>query len=73
MISDPKTIPNSRLGRFIFAATVAVLAVYIQFYCFNPVGLMYALIICAPLTPLLDIVLPSEKYQWPVFTSSIGK
>ena len=64
MISDPKTIPSSRLGRFIFAAVVAALAIYIQFYCFSPLGLMYALIICAPLTPLLDIFLPAKKHEW---------
>jgi len=73
MISDPKTIPDSRLGRFVFAATVAALAIYIQFYCFNPVGLMYALMICAPLTPLFDIFLPSKKYEWPVLSASPPK
>lgn len=73
MISDPKTIPNSRLGRFIFAAAVAALAIYIQFYCFNPVGLMYALIICAPLTPLLDVFLPEKQYEWPSSATRIRK
>lgn len=68
MISDPKTVPDRRIGRFIFAAVVALLAIYIQFYCFNPVGLIYALILCAPLTPLLDTLLPSTRYEWSLST-----
>lgn len=43
MISDPKTIPVTRLGRFIFSAVVAAVAFYLRFYHYNNEAIFYAL------------------------------
>jgi len=43
MISDPKTIPETRYGRILFSGFVALLAAYFQFYLYQPAGLLYAL------------------------------
>jgi len=43
MISDPKTTPNSRLGRIVFAALVAYGAWYVQFRMFRTNGLLWSL------------------------------
>jgi enediyne biosynthesis protein E5 len=64
MISDPKTTPDSRMGRVIFAAAVAALAFLLQFGLYVPQGIIYALALMAPLTIILDRILPGQHYQW---------
>jgi Na+-transporting NADH:ubiquinone oxidoreductase subunit NqrB len=64
MISDPKTTPDSRNGRIIYALLVALTALYIQFGFFKPNGPLWGLIACAPLVPLTDLMLPGPRYDW---------
>jgi len=64
MISDPKTTPDSRTGRIVYALIVALAALYVQFGLFRPNGPLWGLITCAPLVPLLDSLLPDIRYQW---------
>ena len=64
MISDPKTTPDSRLGRILFALLVVAFAGWIQFGLFHPNGLLYALTAIAPVTPLIDRLLPGRRFQW---------
>lgn len=64
MISDPKTTPDSRTGRIVYALIVALAALYVQFSFFRPNGPLWGLIACAPLVPLLDRVLPGSRYEW---------
>jgi Na+-translocating ferredoxin:NAD+ oxidoreductase RnfD subunit len=54
MISDPKTTPDSRAGRVLFAALVAVGAWYVQFRLFRTNGLLWSLAACSLLVPLID-------------------
>jgi len=65
MISDPKTTPDSRLGRVLFAAFVALGAAWVQFGLYRPNGLIWSLFFCAPLVPLIDRLLTGERYRWP--------
>src|SRR5262249_26232967 len=44
MISDPKTTPNSRAGRIVFAVVVALGAWYVQFRLFRTNGLLWSLV-----------------------------
>jgi Na+-transporting NADH:ubiquinone oxidoreductase subunit NqrB len=64
MISDPKTTPDSRSGRILFALIVAIGAAYVQFILYHTNGLLWSLAICSILTPLIDYLLPGTKYQW---------
>lgn len=64
MISDPRSTPDSRLGRAVFGAAVALLAVIIQFFYYQPFGPMLALYFLAPLTPLLDTLSRGHRYEW---------
>lgn len=66
MISDPRTIPNSRPGRLLFAALVALGAYFVQFVLFRTNGLLYSLACCALLVPLIDRLLPGERHEWAV-------
>ncbi len=64
MISDPRTSPDSRLGRFIFAASVAVLAHYMTFFMQMRPALYVALIVLAPLVFVIDKILPAQRFAW---------
>jgi Na+-transporting NADH:ubiquinone oxidoreductase subunit NqrB len=64
MISDPKTTPDSRAGRVLFAAMVAFGAWYVQFRLFRTNGLLWSLAACSTAVPLVDWVLPGSRYAW---------
>jgi hypothetical protein len=64
MISDPRTTPDSRTGRIVYAFCVTLAALHVQFGLFRPNGPLWGLIACAPLVPLLDYVLPGSRYHW---------
>src|SRR6185503_2994618 len=64
MISDPKTTPNTRVGRILFASMVAVGAGFVAFGLFRPNGPIWALAALSPLVPLIDRLLPGPRYEW---------
>jgi len=64
MISDPRTTPDSRLGRVLFAALVALGAYTVQFWLFRTSGLLWSLAVCSLVVPLIDRLLPGPRYQW---------
>ena len=64
MISDPRTTPDSRAGRVLFATLVALGAYAVQFKLFRTNGLLWSLAVCSLLVPLIDRVLPGSRYQW---------
>ncbi len=64
MISDPKTTPDSPLGRTLFAAIVAAVAFTVQFVYYTPNGPILALIMSAPLVPLIDRFMRGRHYEW---------
>jgi hypothetical protein len=65
MISDPKTTPDSRIGRIAFAVLVAVGAWYVQFRLFRTNGFLWALAAASLLVPIIDWFVPAARYQWP--------
>jgi len=69
MISDPKTTPDSRAGRVLFALLVAAGAGWVHFHLYRPNGLIWALAAAAPLVPVLDRLLPGLRYRWPSLAS----
>ncbi len=64
MISDPKTTPDSRAGRVLFAALVAFGAWYVQFRLFRTNGLLWSLAAWSMAVPFIDQVLPGRRYSW---------
>ena len=64
MISDPRTTPDSRRGRVVFAALVALGGWYVQFRLFRTNGLLWSLAACSLLVPLLDRLLPGTRFRW---------
>jgi enediyne biosynthesis protein E5 len=64
MISDPKTTPDSRTGRVLFAALVSLGAWYVQFRLFRTNGLLWSLAACSTVVPLIDRIVPGSRYAW---------
>ncbi len=64
MISDPKTTPDTAIGRYGFASIVAIVAFTIQFILYEPNGPILALVMSAPLVPLFDALSRGRHYQW---------
>jgi Na+-transporting NADH:ubiquinone oxidoreductase subunit NqrB len=73
MISDPRTTPDSRLGRLLFAIAVAALAHYLAFFMQMRPALYVALIALAPVTLLLDRIIPSKRFQWISITQGASR
>jgi Na+-transporting NADH:ubiquinone oxidoreductase subunit NqrB len=64
MISDPRTSPDSPLGRFLFAFMIAALAHYLAFFVQVRPALYFALIAMSPATLLIDRVLTAPRFTW---------
>ena len=64
MISDPRTTPNSRAGRIVFALLVAAGGYVVQYRLFHTNALLWALAVCSLLVPLIDRWLPGLRHQW---------
>lgn len=64
MISDPATSPNSRVGRLLFAVSVAALAHDLAFFHQMRPALYFALIALSPAVPLIDRWLPAPRFAW---------
>ena len=64
MISDPMTTPNARPARLIHALLTAAVGAFIVFEFYRADGVILALILTAPLVPILDKFFPAERAQW---------
>ncbi|RMH19339.1 MAG: hypothetical protein D6696_10920 [Acidobacteria bacterium] len=73
MISDPKTTPDARAGRLVYAAVVALVAVAVQFVFYRPSGPIWALFACAPLVPVIDRLWPAARYRWAARAAAEGE
>lgn len=64
MISDPRTTPDSALGRLLFAVAVAASAHYLAFFVQMRPALYVALIALSPAIVLLDRLVPAVPFRW---------
>ncbi|MEH1873090.1 RnfABCDGE type electron transport complex subunit D [Nostoc sp.] len=64
MITDPRSIPNSRIGRVVWAACIAGLTFILRNYFFVPTAVFWALFILAPLSILLDVLWLAPRFSW---------
>lgn len=71
MISDPRTIPDSRPMRVLFACAVALLGFWIQYLQFRTNGLLWSLFLLAPAVPLLDRVTRAPAFRWPTLSTPL--
>lgn len=64
MITDPRTLPNARAGRLIWAGAIALLTFFLRNYCFVSTAVFWALFVLAPLIPLLDQWFAAPRFLW---------
>jgi Na+-transporting NADH:ubiquinone oxidoreductase subunit NqrB len=64
MISDPRTTPDARAGRILFALVVALGGAYVQYRLFRTNGLLWSLAVFSPLVPVIDRLLPGPRHAW---------
>ncbi|MEH6807948.1 MAG: RnfABCDGE type electron transport complex subunit D [Hyphomonas oceanitis] len=65
MITDPRSTPDSRAGRILFAMAVAALAAWFIIGPNQRGAPLMALAALGLLTPLLDRALPAHRFEWP--------
>lgn len=70
MITDPRTIPNARIGRLLWAVAIALLTFFLRNYLFLSTAVFWALFALAPLSILIDAVFPADRFVW---SDSLGK
>lgn len=64
MITDPRSIPNARTGRLVWAGAIASLTFVLRNYFFLSSAVFWALFAIAPLTVLIDLFWPADRFQW---------
>ena len=64
MITDPRSTPDSRLARLLFAIAVAAAAAWLSWEYHIRGAMLFALAGLAVLTPLLDHLLPANRFEW---------
>ncbi|MFM1841615.1 MAG: hypothetical protein RLZZ490_346 [Cyanobacteriota bacterium] len=64
MLTDPRSIPNARPSRLIWATAIAGLTWILQVYFYVPTAMFWALFLISPLTILLDWEIPAPRFQW---------
>jgi Na+-transporting NADH:ubiquinone oxidoreductase subunit NqrB len=64
MITDPRSIPNAKNARLIWAAAIAVLAFIFRNVFFDSDAMFYALFLISPLTVLGDRIWNAPRFQW---------
>ncbi|MDZ8135439.1 MAG: RnfABCDGE type electron transport complex subunit D [Nostoc sp. DedQUE04] len=64
MITDPRSIPNSRIGRVVWAICIAGLTFILRNYFFVSTAVFWALFALAPLSILLDVFWLAPRFTW---------
>lgn len=70
MISDPRTAPDHKTARIIWAVIIAGLSFYLSVFRFVNAAFVWVLVLSAPLVPLLDTIFRWQKFQWHAFKAS---
>jgi Na+-transporting NADH:ubiquinone oxidoreductase subunit NqrB len=64
MVTDPKSIPNARIGRVVWAGCIAILTFILRDYFFISTAVFWALFAFAPLTILIDFLWSAPQFSW---------
>lgn len=64
MLTDPRSIPNARIGRLLWAVCIAGLTFILRNQFFVSTAIFWALFALAPLTMLLDALWSAPRFSW---------
>ncbi len=66
MITDPRSIPNAKIGRIVWAVCIAILTFILRNYFYVSTAVFWALFAIAPLTILTDIFWSAPRFAWSI-------
>ena len=64
MITDPRSIPNARISRLIWAGCIAILTFILRNNFFVSTAVFWSLFALAPLSVILDFIWSSPRFSW---------
>jgi Na+-transporting NADH:ubiquinone oxidoreductase subunit NqrB len=64
MLTDPRSIPNARVGRLLWAGCIAGVAFILRNQFFISTAVFWALFVLSPLSVLLDWIWQSPQFSW---------
>ena len=64
MLTDPRSIPNSKKGRWIWSMAIALCTFILQHYFYLSTAIFWSLFIVSPMTVLLDMVWNAPRFNW---------
>ncbi len=64
MLTDPRSIPNSRKGRWIWSMAIALSTFVLQHYFYLSTAIFWSLFIVSPMTMLLDMIWNAPRFNW---------
>jgi Na+-transporting NADH:ubiquinone oxidoreductase subunit NqrB len=64
MITDPRSIPNARISRLLWAGCIAVLTFILRNQFFVSTAVFWALFALSPLSILLDFIWSASRFSW---------
>ena len=64
MLTDPRSIPNARSSRLVWAACIAVLTFILRNQFFVSTAVFWALFALSPLSVLLDFIWSAPRFSW---------
>ncbi|MEM6613687.1 MAG: RnfABCDGE type electron transport complex subunit D [Cyanobacteria bacterium P01_C01_bin.72] len=64
MLTDPRSIPNSKQGRLIWSLAIACSTFILQHYFYLSTAIFWSLFIISPLTVLLDMIWSAPRFNW---------
>ena len=64
MLTDPRSIPNSQKGRWIWSMAIALSTFVLQHYFYLSTAIFWSLFIVSPLTILFDAIWNAPRFNW---------
>lgn len=64
MLTDPRSIPNARIARLLWAVAIAGLAFVLQHQLYLSTAIFWALFLLSPMTIVLDSVWEAPRFSW---------
>ena len=64
MLTDPRSIPNSQIGRLFWSGAIALSTFILQHYFDLSTAVFWSLFIVSPLTVLFDMVWTAPRFNW---------
>jgi Na+-transporting NADH:ubiquinone oxidoreductase subunit NqrB len=64
MVTDPRSIPNAKLGRIVWALCIAILTFILRNYFYLSTAVFWSLFALSPLTILIDYLWSAPRFAW---------